>query len=147
MHFNESNSMSHTVSVIVRTLTAIVFIHYRVATKMALEISGYTMCRVRQWWLVSLPLKLSKLVYAAYNMLDWRGWSYFSMKSTVRVLHISYMIYDIAWYVNSNRQKSFRMLSCMLTGARKRIKDEWKWISSCLCKKTPVLSSYIFLWF
>ena len=29
------------------TLTAIVFLHYRVATKMALEISRYIMCRVR----------------------------------------------------------------------------------------------------
>ena len=54
------------------TLTAIIFLHYRVATKMALEILGFTMCRVRLWWLVSL--------------LDWRWWSYFSRKSTVRVL-------------------------------------------------------------
>ena len=29
------------------TLTAIISLHYRVATKMALEILGYTMCRVR----------------------------------------------------------------------------------------------------
>ena len=29
------------------TLTAIVFFHYRVGTKMALEISRYIMCRVR----------------------------------------------------------------------------------------------------
>ena len=49
---------------IVSTLTAIIFLHYRVATKMALEISGYTMCRVRLCWLVSLPLEVSKLVDA-----------------------------------------------------------------------------------
>ena len=30
---------------------------------MALEILGYTMCRVRLWWLVSLPLEVSKLVF------------------------------------------------------------------------------------
>ena len=44
---------------------------------------------------------------------------------------------------NSNREKSFRMhviSSCMLTGARKRIKDEWKSFSSCLCKKPPVMA-------
>ena len=29
------------------TLTAKIFLHYRVATKTALEILGYTMCRVR----------------------------------------------------------------------------------------------------
>ena len=54
------------------TLTAIIFLYYRVATKMAREILGFTMCRVRLWWLVSL--------------LDWRWWSYFSGKSTIRVL-------------------------------------------------------------
>ena len=32
---------------IISTLTAIIFLHYRVAAKMALEILGYTMCRVR----------------------------------------------------------------------------------------------------
>ena len=44
---------------------------------------------------------------------------------------------------NSNREKSFWMhviSSCMLTGARKRIKDEWKSFSSCLCKKPPVMA-------
>ena len=44
---------------------------------------------------------------------------------------------------NSNRQKSFRMhviSSCMLSGAWKRIKDEWKSFSSCLCKKPPVMA-------
>ena len=45
------------------TLTAIIFLNYRVATKMALEILRYTMCRVRLW-LVSLPHEVSKLVYA-----------------------------------------------------------------------------------
>ena len=49
---------------IASTLTAIIFLHYRVATKMALEILGYPMCRVQLWWLVSLPLEVSKLVYA-----------------------------------------------------------------------------------
>ena len=34
------------------TLIAIIFLHYMVATKMALEIFGYTMCRVRLGWLV-----------------------------------------------------------------------------------------------
>ena len=34
---------------IIYTLTAIIVLHYRVATKMALEILGYTMCRVRGW--------------------------------------------------------------------------------------------------
>ena len=29
------------------TVTAIIFLHYRVAAEMALEILGYTMCRVR----------------------------------------------------------------------------------------------------
>ena len=33
--------------VIGSTLTAIIFLHYRVVTKMAVEILGYTMCRVR----------------------------------------------------------------------------------------------------
>ena len=33
--------------VIGSTLTALIFLHYRVATKMALEILGYPMCRVR----------------------------------------------------------------------------------------------------
>ena len=32
---------------IISTLTAIVFLHYRVAFEMAIEILGYTMCRVR----------------------------------------------------------------------------------------------------
>ena len=48
----------------ISTLTAIIFLHYRVAAKMALEILRYTMCRVRLWWLVSLPLEESKLVFA-----------------------------------------------------------------------------------
>ena len=38
---------------ITSTLTAIIFVHYRVPTKMALEILGYTMCWIR----------LSKLLY------------------------------------------------------------------------------------
>ena len=46
------------------TLTAIIFLHNRVATKMALEILRNTICRVRLWWLVSLPHEVSKLVYA-----------------------------------------------------------------------------------
>ena len=50
--------------IIASTLTAIIFLHYRVATKMALEILGYTMFRVRLRWLVSLPLGVSKLVFA-----------------------------------------------------------------------------------
>jgi len=45
----------HNIPVISSTLTAIVFLHYRVVTKIALEILGYTMSRVRPW-LVSLPL-------------------------------------------------------------------------------------------
>ena len=49
---------------VISTLTAIIFLHYRVATKMALEVLVYTMCRVRLWWLVNLPFELSKLVYA-----------------------------------------------------------------------------------
>ena len=32
---------------ITRTLTAVVFLHYRVSTKMALKILDYTICRVR----------------------------------------------------------------------------------------------------
>ena len=42
------------------TLTAVVFLHYMVSTKMALEILDYTICRVWLWWLVSLPLEVSK---------------------------------------------------------------------------------------
>ena len=34
-------------TVIYSTLTAIILLHYRVAAEMALEILGYTMCRVR----------------------------------------------------------------------------------------------------
>ena len=43
---------------------------------MALEILGYTMCRDRLWWLVSLPLDVSILVYAWLE-----GWRHFSRKS------------------------------------------------------------------
>ena len=46
------------------TLTAIIFLHYTVATKMALEILGSSICRVRLRWLVSPSLEVSKLVYA-----------------------------------------------------------------------------------
>ena len=60
------------------TLIAIVFLHYRFATKIALEI---LVCRVRPWCFVSLPLEVSELVYVRLE-----GWSYFSRFSTVRVL-------------------------------------------------------------
>ena len=40
---------------------------------MALEILRYTMCRVRQGRLVSLPLEVFKLVH----ILGWKGWTYF----------------------------------------------------------------------
>ena len=37
-------------------------IHEQLRRKMTLEILGYTMGRVQLWWLVSLPLEVSKLV-------------------------------------------------------------------------------------
>ena len=42
-------TIGHNLWVISSTLTALTFLHYWVATKMALEILGYTMCRVRLW--------------------------------------------------------------------------------------------------
>ena len=39
--------INYAIAVSLNTLTAIIFLHYRVPTKMALEILGYTMCRVR----------------------------------------------------------------------------------------------------
>ena len=47
------------------TLTEIIYLHYRVAAKMALEILRYTICRVRLGRLMSLPFEVSKFVYAA----------------------------------------------------------------------------------
>jgi len=37
---------------------------------MALEIFGYTMCRVRLRWLMSLPHEVSKLVYAGLEGVE-----------------------------------------------------------------------------
>ena len=54
--------------VIASNFAAIGYLHYRVFTEMALEILGYTMCRVRLWWLVILPHKVSKLVYAGLEV-------------------------------------------------------------------------------
>ena len=89
--------LSMKICVICSTLTVIIFLHYRVATKMALEILGYSMCRVRLWWFVSLPLNWY-IIYRIY--LAGGRWSYFSRKFTVRVLVIWYDSYQIfyAWY-------------------------------------------------
>ena len=76
----------HSLWFIDSTLNAIVFLHYRVATKIALEILGYTMCRVRPWWLVSLPLEVSNCY-----MPGRKGFVlFFSRFCTVRVLFIDY---------------------------------------------------------
>ena len=61
---------------------AIVFLRYRVATK----IEGYFK------WLVSQPLEVSKLVY-----LWLEGWSYFPRFSRVWVLTILYRLHCIDW--------------------------------------------------
>ena len=46
-HTNYSlDSIDYNLYGIISTLTAIIFLHYWVATKMALEILGYTTCRV-----------------------------------------------------------------------------------------------------
>ena len=71
LNFSIPNAAYHIVS----NLTAIISLHYRVAAKMALEISGNTMCWVRLWWLVSLSFEVSKLVYAGLKGV----WSYFSV--------------------------------------------------------------------
>ena len=65
---------------ITSTLTAIIFLHYKVATNMALDfgvhhVQGPTM-------MVDEPTTWS-------IQTGWRGWSYFSRKPTVRVLDIT----------------------------------------------------------
>ena len=62
---------------ITSTLTAIIFLHYRVATKMALEILGYTMCRVRLWIIVYDGWWAYHLKYLNWYMSDWRGMELF----------------------------------------------------------------------
>ena len=80
VRFRLVKSILRSTWVILSYFRAIIFLHYRVAIKMALETLGYTMCRV--------PLEVSKLVYHIPYMLDWRGWIYFPRKSTVGVLII-----------------------------------------------------------
>ena len=58
------NGLIFMIYTISSNLTVIIFLHYMVAAQMALEILGYTMCRVRLRWLVSPPLDVSKLVSA-----------------------------------------------------------------------------------
>ena len=71
--------------VIASTLTGIVFLRYRVGAKMALG-TPWAWFDYDGWWAYHLK-------YPNWYMLgggDWRGWSYFSRKSTVRVLVIVY---------------------------------------------------------
>ena len=58
-NFNFSQKIEHKSGSIWRiasNFTAIIFFQYRAAVEMALEMLGYTMCRVRLWWLVSLKI-------------------------------------------------------------------------------------------
>ena len=68
------------------TLTTLIFLHYKVATKMALEILGYTMSHGPCVEFDYDGWSAYHLKYLNWYMLGWRGWSFFSRKSTVRVL-------------------------------------------------------------
>ena len=91
--------ISYESQAMISILTAIVFLHYRVATKITLEILGNTMCRphdcrVRQGWLVSPPLEVSKLVYSRlvelfYQEIHGKGASYDSLTMQESLLNMT----------------------------------------------------------
>ena len=55
---------------------------------------------------MSLPLEVSKLVYAAYNVFGWREVVLFSEYSTVRMLDITYNVGKFNRVTGTNRNKA-----------------------------------------